>query len=172
MQFDKAIAAFKIHRSILTGKDPIEVEETEKRIRECEMGKKLVAKPVRAFIDNFGNVINSKYPEYGAIISADESVMMFTSRRDNTTGGEKDIMSQMYYEDIYISRGTNGKWSPAINMGKPVNTENRHDATVAISPDGQKLFIYLDDFDHGSGNIYACELKGSVWSKPEKHPLS
>ena len=50
MEFDKAIAEYKIHRSILSGKDPMEVEETEKRIKECEVGKKLVANPERVFI--------------------------------------------------------------------------------------------------------------------------
>ncbi|HRP59550.1 MAG TPA: hypothetical protein PK833_04585, partial [Vicingus sp.] len=165
MQFDKAIAAFKIHRSILTGKDPIEVEETEKRIRECEMGKKLVAKPVRAFIDNFGNVINSKYPEYGAIISADESVMMFTSRRNTTTGGAIADGLNEYYEDIYISTKAEGKWTTPQNMGTNVNSE-QHDATVAVAPDAQSMIIYKDD--KGDGNLYETKLVGAVWSKPVK----
>ncbi|MCL4856846.1 MAG: PD40 domain-containing protein [Flavobacteriales bacterium] len=165
MQFDKAIAAFKIHRSILTGKDPIEVEETEKRIRECEMGKKLVAKPVRAFIDNFGNVINSKYPEYGAIISADESVMMFTSRRNTTTGGAVADGLNEYYEDIYISTKADGKWTIPQNMGTNVNSE-QHDATVAVAPDAQSMIIYKDD--KGDGNLYETKLVGAVWSKPVK----
>ncbi|MBX2960624.1 MAG: PD40 domain-containing protein [Flavobacteriales bacterium] len=165
MQFDKAIAAFKIHLSILTGKDPIEVEETEKRIRECEMGKKLVAKPVRAFIDNFGNVINSKYPEYGAIISADESVMMFTSRRNTTTGGAVADGLNEYYEDIYISTKADGKWTTPQNMGTNVNSE-QHDATVAVAPDAQSMIIYKDD--KGDGNLYETKLVGAVWSKPVK----
>jgi outer membrane protein OmpA-like peptidoglycan-associated protein len=165
MEFDKAVAAFKIHRSILTGKDPVEVEETEKRIRECEMGKKLVAKPVRAFIDNFGNVVNSKYPEYGAIISADESVMMFTSRRNTTTGGAVADGLNEYYEDIYISTKADGKWTTPQNMGTNVNSE-QHDATVAVAPDAQSMIIYKDD--KGDGNLYETKLVGAVWSKPVK----
>ena len=168
MQWEKAIVEYQAYKNSADPNDKKTLADADKKIYECKNGMEFVKNPVLVFIDNAGPEINSQYPDYGPVISADESVMMITSRRDNTTGGEKDIMSQMYYEDIYISRGTNGKWSPAINMGKPVNTENRHDATVAISPDGQKLFIYLDDFDHGSGNIYTCELKGSVWSKPEK----
>lgn len=165
MQFDKAIAAYKIHQTVLTGKDPIEVEETEKRIKECEMGKKLVAKPVRAFIDNFGNVVNSKYPEYGAIISADESVMMFTSRRNTTTGGAVADGLNEYYEDIYISTKAEGKWTTPQNMGTNVNSE-QHDATVAVAPDAQSMIIYKDD--KGDGNLYETKLVGAVWSKPVK----
>ncbi len=165
MEFDKAIASYKIHQSVLTGKDPIEVEETQNRIKECEMGKKLVAKPVRAFIDNFGNVVNSKYPEYGAIISADESVMMFTSRRNTTTGGGIAEGLNEYYEDIYITNKVGGKWTTPANMGENVNS-NEHDATVAVAPDAQSMIIYKDD--KGDGNLYETKLVGSTWSKPVK----
>lgn len=165
MEFDKAIAAFKIHQSVLTSKDPIEVEETQNRIKECEMGKKLVAKPVRAFIDNFGSVVNSKYPEYGAIISADESVMMFTSRRNTTTGGGIAEGLNEYYEDIYITTKSGGQWTTPINMGVNVNS-NEHDATVAVAPDAQSMIVYKDD--KGDGNLYETKLVGSTWSKPVK----
>ncbi len=165
MEFDKAISEFKKHQAILTGKDPIEVEETELRIKECEVAKKLVAKPERVFIDNFGRVVNSKYPEYGAIISADESVMMFTSRRNTTTGGGIAGGLNEYFEDIYITNKVNGEWTAPENMGENVNSEE-HDATVAVSPDAQSMIIYKDD--KGDGNLYECKLMGSTWSKPKK----
>ncbi|MCC7332978.1 MAG: OmpA family protein [Flavobacteriales bacterium] len=167
LKFDEAIAAYKSHRGILTTKDALEIEDTEKKIRECETGKKLVAKPVRAFIDNIGDVINSKYPEYGAIISADESVMMFTSRRNTSTGGLLDEGLNEYYEDIYITTKTNGKWNAPQNMGTNVNTE-MHDATVAVAPDAQSMIIYKGD--KGNGDLFECKLTGSSWSKPV--PLS
>ncbi len=165
MEFDKAISEFKKHQAILTGKDPIEVEETELRIKECEVAKKLVAKPERVFIDNFGRVVNSKYPEYGAIISADVSVMMFTSRRNTTTGGGIAGGLNEYFEDIYITNKVNGEWTAPENMGENVNSEE-HDATVAVSPDAQSMIIYKDD--KGDGNLYECKLMGSTWSKPKK----
>ncbi|MFI5164374.1 MAG: OmpA family protein, partial [Bacteroidia bacterium] len=61
----------------------------------------------------------------------------------------------------------NGKWTAAKNMGSPINT-SRHDASVALSADGQKLFIYRDDEARGSGNIYECIQKGAQWTNPEK----
>lgn len=164
-QFDKAIEAFKKHQSILSGKDPMEAEETANRINECVVAKRLVASPERVFIDNFGRVVNSKYPEYGAIISADESVMMFTSRRNNTTGGGIAEGLNEYYEDIYITRKVDGEWTAPENMGENVNSEV-HDATVAVSPDGQSMIIYKDD--KGDGNLYECKLVGDSWSKPKK----
>ncbi len=168
MNWEKAISEYKAHRQMLKPDDKTSMDDVDKRITECRTGIELVKKPVLVFIDNVGHEINSAFPDYGPVISADESVMMFTSRRSNTSGGGIDVNDQQYFEDIYIANGENGKWDAAKNMGKPVNTENRHDATVALSADGQKLFIYLDDMTRGSGSIYECALKGISWSKPDK----
>jgi outer membrane protein OmpA-like peptidoglycan-associated protein/tetratricopeptide (TPR) repeat protein len=166
MQFDKSITAFNKYKGTLVSKNPAELEDVNKRIKECKTAKKLVAKPVRVFIDNFGRPINSKYPEYGAIISADESVMMFTSRRNTSTGAEKlDPGMTDYFEDIYLTKKVEGKWTSPKNMGSPINTDG-HDATTAVAPDAQSMIIYLDD--KGDGNLYECKLIGEVWSKPKK----
>jgi hypothetical protein len=64
---------------------------------------KLVENPVELRIENIGPVINTKYPEYVPVISADEKILMFTTRRNTTTGKALD-MDGRYYEDIYISK--------------------------------------------------------------------
>ncbi|MDG1476036.1 MAG: OmpA family protein, partial [Vicingaceae bacterium] len=166
MDFEKAIASFKKYKETLVSKNPIEHEDINKRIKECETAISLTANPERVFIDNFGKPVNGKYPEYGAIISADESVMMFTSRRNTSTGAEKqDPGLNDYYEDIYVTRKENGNWTAPENMGSQINTDI-HDATTAVSPDGQRMIIYRDT--KGDGNLYECVLTGSTWSKPEK----
>jgi outer membrane protein OmpA-like peptidoglycan-associated protein/YHS domain-containing protein len=166
MEFDKAITAFEKYKSTLVSKNPEELIDVNKRIDECKYAKVLITKPERVFIDNFNKPVNSKYPEYGAIISADESVMLFTSRRNTSTGAEKmPEGSTDYYEDIYITKKVDGKWTTPENLGAPINTEG-HDATTAIAPDGQSMIIYIDD--KGDGNLYECKLVGNTWSKPVK----
>ncbi len=166
MDFDKAIAAFNKYKSTLASKNPAELEDVNKRIEECKTGKKLIAKPKRVFIDNFGRPVNGKYPEYGAIISADESIMMFTSRRNTSTGANKMPEGVTdYFEDIYITKKVDGKWTVPENMGSQINT-NGHDATIAVAPDAQSMLVYKDT--KGDGNIYECKLEGDVWSKPKK----
>jgi outer membrane protein OmpA-like peptidoglycan-associated protein/tetratricopeptide (TPR) repeat protein len=166
-QWDKATAEYKKYRNTISGINaPERFADVDKKIEECGYGKKYDEKPDdRVFIDNIGKAINTEGPEYGAIISADESMMIYTSRRLNTTGGKQDPFINEYFEDIYISYKEKGKWLPSQNIGKPVNTEG-HDASVALSPDGQKLIIYIDD--KGDGNLYECKLEGTTWSKPKK----
>lgn len=163
MEWDKAIEHYKKYK--LVSKDPKMLAAVDKKIQECNYGKEYVKNPERVFIDNLGSSINTNYPEYGPVISTDESVMIFTSRRPNTTGGKMDENLGEYFEDLYISYKVDGKWASAQNMGKPVNTEE-HDATVALSPDGMKLIIYNDD--KGDGNLYECKRTPEGWSKPER----
>ena len=165
LEFDKAVNEYKTFRESLI---PAELtkysKEIDKKISEANYGKILVEKPVRVFIDNLGSNINSMYPEYSAIITADESALFFTSRRNNSTGGEKDPQDLKFYEDIYNSANIGGVWSAAINPGKPINTD-LHDATVGLSPDGQTLLIYKGE---NGGDIYECKKDGNEWSKPDR----
>ena len=162
MEWDKAVKEYK---SFLETVTDFKIENiVHKKIAECAVGVELIKQPLRVFIDNVGSEINTSFPDYGPVISADESVMIFTSRRDNSTGQEKD-QTNSYFEDIYLSENKGKKWTPAVNLGEPINTKG-HDAAIGLSSDGQKLYIYLDD--QGDGNIYECVLKGEKWSKPER----
>jgi outer membrane protein OmpA-like peptidoglycan-associated protein/tetratricopeptide (TPR) repeat protein len=164
--WEGAISEYNIYLQTLNPtKQPDAVKDVKKKIQECKDGAELVKNPVHVFIDNIGGAINSRFPDYGPVISADESVMFFTSRRDNSTGGKMVPGTPDYFEDIYVSTNVNGKWSTAMNAGDPINTEG-HDATVALNADGTKLFIYLDN--KGDGNIWECNQKGNTWSKPDK----
>ena len=164
MEWDKAIKSFQTFQQTLKGEElTLMMGEVNVHISQCLTGKEMVKNPVRVFIDNVGAEINSQFPDYGPVISADESVMLFTSRRTNSTGGKIDPEINENFEDIYISTRKDGKWSPAINMGSPINTDN-HDANSGLSADGQKFLIYIGN---NNGDLYESELKGDKWSKPD-----
>ena len=141
------------------------IEDLNKKIQECKTGKELTANPVRTFVDNLGPAINTKFPEYSAFINADESMVVFTSCRDNSTGGKVDPDNGSYFEDLYISYKKNGKWDLTQNFGPTINTED-HDATAGLSADGTTMFIYRFKEKDG-GDLYVSHLVGSNWSKPE-----
>jgi len=111
-----------------------------------------------------GDKINSSYSEHSPVITADESLLIFTSKKEGSTGDELTEDGQ-YYEDIYISSKTDGKWEDPISISPNINTTG-HEATIGLSQDGQQLLIYRDDL--GDGNIYISELKSEGWSVPKK----
>ncbi len=150
--------------------------ESEKKKAEqlksyCVNAKELVTSPVDAKIENIGDILNTTAMEYVPVISSDENVMIFTYRGDQSVGGLQNAYNQpdpmgIYYEDVFITHKENGNWVPASSIGENINT-NVHDAAIAISNDGQKLFIYRDN-SYDNGDIYLSKLIGSTWSVPEK----
>lgn len=163
--WDKAMEEYKKYRNTLDEKKEQEqIRYVMKLIGECINGKELVKNPVRVFIDNPGTAVNSKYPDYAPVITADGGTMMFTSRRDGGLSLDADAGDGMFYEDIYVTTRSENGWTPVKNMGKPINTED-HDATIGLSPDGSRLLIYKDE---KGGDLFYCTLSGETWSKPEK----
>jgi outer membrane protein OmpA-like peptidoglycan-associated protein len=163
-KFDQAIDAFNKFREYTDPKDLNLASEINRQIEFCINGKMLSEAPVAMEVKNLGKNINSAFPEYAPVISADESVLIFTSRRNNSTGG-KIAEDGGFFEDIYISYNNNGEWSEPQSIGTNINTAG-HEATIGLSVDGQQLFIYKDD--NGDGNIYYSKLDGDTWQTPVK----
>ena len=164
-EWDKAISHFyNFQKNMTSDTDPSLVNESDKEIKECKNGKELSLKPVRVKIENLGKQINTENHEYKPLITADESMIFFTSRRPNTIGNEKDPVYNDYYEDIYYStKQADGTWSQAKNVGEPVNTSD-HDANSGLSIDGSKLIIYLGN--KNNGDLYESLLSGEKWGAP------
>jgi outer membrane protein OmpA-like peptidoglycan-associated protein len=166
-KWDQAIQHYSAYLATLQvrGKSNVhEIENMQKKISECVSGKELSANPQRVFVDNLGPTINTSYPEYGPSITADEETLIFTARRDNSTGGKRDENDNGFFEDVYVSNKKNGKWSQSVQLSKNVNTEG-HDAPAGLSPDGTKLYVYRQTGRDG-GDIYESTLFGSDWEPP------
>ena len=161
-EFDKAQEEFELHRMKLEVSETEELLELDKLVAECNRAKELMKTPVRVWVDNVGDKINSKYPEYGPLITADESIMILTSRRPSETS--KDLDGGYYKEDVYISKkDENGNWTEAVSISDKINTED-HDATVGLSNDGKILFLYSSN---GKGDLYQSLYVNGQWSKPK-----
>ncbi|MDF2436904.1 MAG: ompA [Bacteroidota bacterium] len=166
-KFDEAIASFNKY---LTTAPPINQRLlTERYIENSKNGKAFVEVKVKCEIENAGNVINTENQEYVPVISSDESVLIFTYMGPNSTGGLMDDdfnpdPQGNYYEDIFISHRLGDEWLTPEGIGTNINTKN-HDASIALSSDGQKLFIFHSTAKDG-GDIYMSELKGEVWGVP------
>jgi tetratricopeptide (TPR) repeat protein len=165
LKFDDAINHY---HKYLDEKKPTgsKKEIVEKKIQECKNGKYLIMHPVSGMVINLKD-INTEYPEYSPMLSADQQNMIFTSRREGTTGDKKDIFDLMYYEDIYQTEKIGNQWQIATQVEGGLNTK-KHDANVGLSNDGQTIFIYRSD--KNNGDIYKSTLIGYIWGNPEPLP--
>lgn len=165
-RFDKAIEMYNKFGALVPEKNTDIHNDIGHRIEMCSTGKELSNVPMGCVITNLGDSVNSVYPDYGPVISADESVLYFTSRRPGTGGMDNRSLQGEFFEDIWeCDKKEDGTWGQAHGIGATINTLG-HEAAVGLSADGQTLFIYKDD--NGDGNIYQSQLNGDAWSYPEK----
>ncbi len=163
--FDAAIASYRYYKELRKIKfSPEEVEYYENMSIRA---KKMVNDPINATIENLGDAINSPHHEYVPLITADESVLFFTSRRPGSTGGLKDP-NGAYFEDVYVSKKLNGTWEPAYGLEGEVNSAT-HDATVGIAPSGNAVIIYRTNENLTGGDLYIANMIGvDDWQSPQK----
>lgn len=139
-------------------------------IQYCNNGKTLYNSPVEANITNMGKPVNTEASEYVPVISADESVLIFTYRGEKSTGGLMNLSYDpdpygQYFEDVFISYKENDKWTEPRSIGENINSKG-HDAAIALSVDGQKLFLYKNTMAD-EGDVYMSTLEGTTWSAPQ-----
>lgn len=162
-KFDEAIANFEKFKSFLYEHQDDMLNDVNRQIEISNNAKALVPAPINVIIKNLGDSINTPFPEYSPVISADEKTLIFTSRRPGSTGGDKTIEDQ-FYEDIYISyHKADGSWTEPRSISSNINSST-HEASVGLTADAQTLLIYKDE---NGGDIYLSTLSGNEWSAPK-----
>ena len=145
------------------GRDKVQPSVVSRRILECTNGKDIITRPAQYSIMALGEEINSPWPDYAPVLNKKGDVMIFTSRRQEDNTSPDVDRDNFYFEDIFISRKVGDKWSPAKNIGPPINTRY-HDSNIALSADGNRLYLYKDD---NHGDVYYSDFDGSEWSTPK-----
>lgn len=131
--------------------------------------KKPINDSVKITITNLTKTINSAFPDFAPVISADGQTLVFTSRRPFT---EKEIQKgKQGLENVYISYydAKKKKWADAKPLPGSINEPGRYNSAIALSNDGQRLLLYRDDAT-GNGDIYESHLEGENWTVPVKFP--
>ncbi|MCB0401845.1 MAG: OmpA family protein [Flavobacteriales bacterium] len=168
-EFDKAVDNFNMFLASATVDDDSQKSIANQMIQNCQNAKEILADTVKQnIVENIKYPINSQYSEYTPVISADESVMIFTYRGINSKGADKveqSMGSEAYMEDVFISYKENGEWTVPVSIGDNINGDE-HDAPIGLSVDGQTLFIYKTD--GGKNDIYVSHLIGKEWTQPTR----
>ena len=136
---DEAIATYEKYKPLVKSNKTEIFKDVDRQIQMCNNAKEMMKNPVNFTVEDLGDSVNSKYSDFAPVISAQEDFIIFTSRREGSTG-EALTDDGQYYEDIYISYQTDTGWSAAKSIGDNINT-NGHEATINISSDGHQLFI-------------------------------
>lgn len=161
-RFDDAIKAYNKYKVGLKGE---ELEKVEHQIETCENGKEYVKHPVNVTFTNLGKEVNSEFPDYYPFVTANETFLIFTSRRKDNIGGAVEV-DGYYSSDIYMTTPNGDIWTKPKNIGPPVNTRLDEQA-VSLSPDGNSMLVYIDHID-SLGNIYSSNNMNGKFTKIKK----
>lgn len=98
---------------------------------------------------NLGDVINTEYDEDAVFVAPDNRTLYFASEGHNSMGG---------FDIFYSVLDDEGNWSPARNIGYPINTVD-DDAFFVTSADGKRAYYSSNKKDGlGEKDIYMISL--------------
>ncbi len=128
-------------------------EEINRELNQCTIAADMISKPLaRTWVENVKEW-NSESNEYGATITADESTVLFNSKKQSAA----TVMSSVREK---------GKWSPVKPFGEPFKEPGQFEV-ASFSFDGQTLIMYKPGLN---GDIYLSDLEGDKWGIPQKLP--
>lgn len=168
--FDKAIDTYEEYMSSEDVSDE-QKGEARQNIIYCQNAKKFTKDSLGVDIVSIGSPINTDFSEYVPVITSDESMLIYTYRGERSKGGLMDKTGKPdprgeYYEDIMVSYKVGSDWIEPESIGDNINTVG-HDASIALSVDGQQLFVYKST-KKDNGDIYMSVLDGDNWTKAER----
>ncbi|MEM6265185.1 MAG: OmpA family protein, partial [Bacteroidota bacterium] len=106
--------------------------------------------PVR---QNMGTLINSSYADYAPMMNHSDSVLIFTSRREN-----QDLVDpfQQANEELYFSVKDfmDGGWQEAEKFDEAINSDV-NEGSACLSPDGKTLYFTRCNSPDGMGD---CDI--------------
>ncbi|MBQ1697558.1 MAG: PD40 domain-containing protein [Bacteroidales bacterium] len=135
----------------------------ENEIESCKFAQSQKSNPKDNMVLNLGAFVNGDKVDHSPVLSNNQRELFFTSRRE--LEGHSTVSENMVDENVYkctIVDSTN-TWSKPSAISGEINT-SAHDAVVAISPDGNELYIYRED---DNGSLLVSRKSGSSWSAPE-----
>ncbi len=145
------------------------IRDVEQVIEMCNNGISLLKTENKKLeIKNLGNHVNSMFSEYAPVVKKDESLLIFTARKNGSVG-EKFYHDNKKFEDIYVAVMENQattSWSYSTKfdssgtyISKKINSKY-HDAAIGYNDTEDKLFIYrLND-------VWMSELNNGKWADP------
>jgi outer membrane protein OmpA-like peptidoglycan-associated protein len=105
--------------------------------------------PPRGVLLNMGHLINSKYSDYGPSLNINDSVLIFTSKRNDY----EVAIDVRRNEDLFYAHKDDYGWTEAIPL-KEINTIF-NEGSACISKDGKTLFFSRCNAPDTYGN---CDL--------------
>ncbi len=138
----------------------------EKLQKNAVFAAQATKNPVPYEPHDLGPNINIGYDQYWPSLSVDEQTLVFTALIPIDPNNPRVVGNRQ--EDFFISTFENDEWSPARNMGPPLNTPDNEGAQT-ITSDASKIYFTACNRSDGKGgcDIYYSERRNGQWTRPK-----
>lgn len=165
-QLDKAQEAFDTFKKSSSKKHILQ-DDADLQIAQCDNAKYQIAHKRNYIIKNVGDKINGPFEDFAPVTTADDNVLFFTSRRIRKDSVNSQLFSPQdgkHFEDVYVAyrNRETGIWDEPTVLGTVSNPKSNQ-ATISVTVDGSRLFVYVDD--EGDGNIYVSDYDGEEYGR-------
>ena len=161
-RLDEAIEAFGKFRKLVSN-DKNNHISASRQIEMCENAKSLLKTPINIKLENMGISVNSVYPDFNPCITADETELYFSSKREGNLGSFIDYDGYIT-TDIYYSEYKYDSWNKAKRFSPLINTPYIEECT-SISADGELLFFFVAN-EYAVNDVFYTQKKGRSFQKP------
>jgi len=150
LRFDEAIDLFGKYKQDGKGSSANK-KDADLQIQYCINAKELIKFPLNVSFENLGKNINSEYPDYFPFVPADESFLIFNTKRPES--GTLQYPDGSWGANIYFSKVKDGEFIKAKPLGRVINSQQGDEEAVGLSSSGDFLLVYFDNMQ-GSGDIF------------------
>ena len=156
-KFDEAIKTLNAYKKEAKG-NAENLKDVERQVQYCINAKELMKYHVNVSFENLRKNINSEYPDYFPFIPADESFLIFNSKRPES--GAFQYPDGTWGANIFFAKVKDGQYTKAKPLGRVINSAYGDEEAVGLSSSGDYLLLYFDNMQ-GEGDIYISKADKS-----------
>lgn len=160
-QFEKAIEMFEKYKGF--GPYPNSYEDCDIRIQQCKNAPQYINNPIDVTFENLGDGVNSVGEEYHPVVPPDESFIVFTTKREETTGAFY-ALDGSHTADIFASEVKRGEFKEAKSIGPP--NSFAVEEVAGISEDGEFIIYHMENEAALSDLFYAPKKRKTKYDRP------
>ena len=114
--------------------------------------------PPKSILKSMGALVNSKQEDYGPVVAMNDSVVLFTSKRNT----QYDGISKTEHEDLFITRLVNNDWTEAEVLEQ--TKSNFKEGSGYMTRDGKTIYFTRCGSPDGFGN---CDIYFTTYFEGE-----
>lgn len=143
--------------------------EVNNLINQCNRAIDMSGIEVSVELINAGQNINSEYDDYSPVLSNEDRLLYFTSRRPIDKERNRQESDMKWDENIFVATREGEGWNPAGPAGENLSTV-LNEGVLSVYAGGSLMYVYAGY--EGNGNILLSEYEQGQWSSPGKPGIS